>query len=80
MSAARLVIALLVTVLLGTPLAAYTWETLNALLSGIVDPLRLALTVPAVVLLAALLVGWARWIERMDARRERSHPHQPEGR
>ncbi|MGI9190037.1 MAG: hypothetical protein ACR2F9_07815 [Longimicrobiaceae bacterium] len=42
-------------VLLGMPLVGYVWETLNRLLAGHFDPLRLAVSVPLLVLLVVLL-------------------------
>jgi hypothetical protein len=49
---------------LGAPLLAYIWETLNRLLSGQLELLRLALTVPAAVVFAVLLRLVGRTVER----------------
>jgi len=49
----------------GTPLVAYLWETLNQLLSGRVEPLRLLISAPVGVALWLVLrmmrrriIGW----------------------
>ena len=57
--------------LVGLPLVAYLWETLNELLSGFVDPVRLAVSVPVLVLFVALLVLLARGVQRLDERQPR---------
>jgi hypothetical protein len=56
--------AILGMTLLGAPLLAYIWETLNRLLSGQLELLRLALTVPAAVVFAVLLRLVGRTVER----------------
>lgn len=54
-------------VALGIPLVAYLWETLNQVLAAHLDPVRLLVTVPVVLLLGALLVWVARAVRRIDA-------------
>jgi len=51
-------------VLLGTPLVAFIWATINQVLELHFDGLRLLLTLPAIVLLVALLA----WIGRAAGR------------
>lgn len=58
-----LVLGIALFVLLGTPLVAYIWETLNRLLAGIVEPMRLLITVPAVLLFYFLLRFMGRSVE-----------------
>jgi hypothetical protein len=69
-----LVAGIAVFILLGVPLLAWVWESLNRLLSGIVEPSRL---LGAAVALALLLLLWrvlARTVQRWDAAR---HPDDP---
>lgn len=58
--------AILLMIVAGTPLAAYVWETLNRLLSGHVEPMRLLLSVPCLVLLYLLLRLTARRVPAID--------------
>ena len=51
----RVVAGMLLLTAIAAPVLAYVWETLNRLLSGIVEPVRIAWTVPAVVLLIVIL-------------------------
>jgi hypothetical protein len=66
----RLVGGMLLFVLLGTPLVAYVWETANRLFAGDVDAGRLALTVPAALVLGGLLLLLARTIRGWEGERE----------
>jgi hypothetical protein len=68
------VLGIALFVLLGTPLVAYLWATLNHLLSGIVDPLRIVGMVPAAALFWLLLRYMARAVESWQATRDDSHP------
>jgi hypothetical protein len=54
-SAPKLAGAILALVLVGTPVVAYIWETLNHLLSGRVEPLRLLITIPVIAIFYVLL-------------------------
>lgn len=62
----RLTFAILGLVLLGAPLIAFIWQTLNVLLSGTIEPRRLALSLPALVLLYLLLRFVGRFVRRLD--------------
>jgi hypothetical protein len=53
-------------VLLGIPLAAYLWETLNRVMAGYLDPVRIALSIPVLLLFAGLLVLLARFTRRLN--------------
>jgi UPF0716 family protein affecting phage T7 exclusion len=53
--ALQIATSLLGFVLIGTPLVAYLWDTLNRLMAGHVEGPRLALAVVAGLLLAGLL-------------------------
>jgi hypothetical protein len=44
--------------IVGTPMLAYVWESLNRLLSGVFEPMRLALT----ALIAVALWLYLRWV------------------
>lgn len=50
----RLAAVIILIVVLGTPLVAYTWETVNQLLSGHIEVNRVMFTVPVVILLVVL--------------------------
>jgi hypothetical protein len=65
-STGKLAASILVVAVAGTPLVAWIWESLNELLSGHVEPVRLLLTVPALVLLYALLRWLAKRLERFE--------------
>lgn len=67
----RLTLGILGLVLLGTPLVAYLWHTLNDLLQGEIHPPQLLWSVPAAIALAALL--WLTWgvIQKWQASYER---------
>lgn len=72
----RLAASILGLVLLGTPLAAFLWHTLNHLLSGVVRPIELLLAIPCLLLFAGVLFLIARFVRSMEAERQErpSHP------
>jgi hypothetical protein len=47
-------------VLIGIPIVAYLWETLNQLLSLRVQPVRLLISLP----LLGVLMVWLRWLSQ----------------
>ena len=55
------------TVLLGVPLLAYVWETLNRLFAGHFDAGRLAVTAPVALALVGVLVLAGRRLGRLTA-------------
>lgn len=63
-------LAILLLVLVGGPLVAYLWETLNRLMAGFVEPVRLLIALPVLVLFALLLRFVARLVERWHAQPE----------
>jgi hypothetical protein len=63
-AATRLTFAILLPVLVGGFIVAYLWETMNRLASGIVEPLRLLLALPALIGFAILLRYMARAVDR----------------
>jgi hypothetical protein len=56
----------LVFTIAGIPLVAILWETVNQLLSGHLPLERLALSVPALVLFAGLLLLAARMLHKLE--------------
>jgi hypothetical protein len=62
----KLIGFIFISVLVGVPITAYLWETLNRLMSGHVEPVRLAVSIPVLVLFAGLLAFLARSIRRLD--------------
>lgn len=57
-------------VIVGTPLVAYVWETLNLLVAGRADVGRLLITIPMAALLAGVLLMLARAISRWEGERQ----------
>ncbi len=53
-----------VVVLIGAPVVAYLWETLNQLLALHVNPTRLLISAPLLV----VFVVWLRWLARQAQR------------
>lgn len=51
-------------VLLGIPLVAYLWETLNEVLALEVDPSRLLIAVPVLLIFLGLLILMTRLVRR----------------
>jgi hypothetical protein len=58
-----LVLRIALFVLLGTPLVAYLWHTLNYLFAGIIEPILLVGLLPAGFLFYLLLRAMARAVE-----------------
>ncbi len=56
----RLCVQMGVIVMVGIPIVAYLWETLNQLLSLHVQPTRLWISLPLLVVLWV----WLRWLSR----------------
>ncbi|HEX6132451.1 MAG TPA: hypothetical protein VFZ24_00625 [Longimicrobiales bacterium] len=67
-SPSRLVLGIGLFVLLGTPLVAYLWETLNRLFAGIIEPVRLLIAIPALAVFYVLLRFMARTVRAWDGR------------
>lgn len=65
----RLLLPMAVFVVLGTPLVAYIWETLNLLVAGHVNLTRLVILVPAIVLFAGLLILLSRSVANWESER-----------
>ncbi len=65
-STGRLVLSLLAFVLLGVPMFAYLWWTLNELLSGYFDPARGAIAAVILIAFLILLSLLARSIQRWE--------------
>ncbi|SHK12120.1 hypothetical protein SAMN04488087_0354 [Rhodothermus profundi] len=63
-STTRAVLQMGLVVLLGMPVVAYLWETLNQLLSLHVNPMRLLISLP----LLAVFIVWLRWLARQAQR------------
>lgn len=63
-----LVLGIAVIVLVGIPLTALVWETLNELLAGRVEPAHLARGIVALGLLLVLWWFMGRLVQRWDRR------------
>jgi hypothetical protein len=62
-----LIVTITVFALIGTPLVAFLWETLNRMMAGWFDPVRIAISIPVGVLLFVLLKLLARQTQRITA-------------
>ena len=67
---ARLIGLIALFVLLGTPVVAYLWETLNVLMSGRVEPGRLGIAAVVLVVFAGLLKLLSRSIHALEGDRD----------
>ena len=65
----RLMAGIGLIVLIGIPLGAYIWETLNELLAGHINTSRLLWLVPALVLGVLLLRFMSRQVQRWEGER-----------
>jgi hypothetical protein len=55
---------------LGIPLLAFLWETLNKLIAGVFEPWRLLVSVPVLVVFLVVLRFLARSVARLDEARQ----------
>ena len=62
----KLIGAMALAVIAGTPMVWYLWEVLNELLSGRVDGFHALVAVPVLFLFTALLVVLSRLVRRWD--------------
>jgi hypothetical protein len=67
-SGAGIFVMLLVSTLVGFPMVAYLWDTLNGLLAGEVHRERLLISVPLLLVFALYLWLLSRLVRRLDAR------------
>lgn len=68
----RLVLGIGAFIIVGVPLVAYLWESLNQLFSGDIQPRRLLIALPVAVLLYLLLRFLSRSIQSWDSARPTS--------
>lgn len=66
MNTSALILRMALFVLLGAPLVWVVWEAVNSLLSGHPGDVRWVLTIPAALLLAALLAWLGRSTPKME--------------
>lgn len=66
----KLVVAMGAFVLVGVPMFAYLWWTLNELISGFINPSRLGISAVVLIFFIGLLVLLSRTIQRWEAMRE----------
>jgi hypothetical protein len=66
LSLGRLIGGIALLVLIGTPLVAYLWETLNQTAAGYYDPLRLVIAVPVLLAFVVFVRFLARLVVRWD--------------
>jgi hypothetical protein len=70
MTARKRVLPITLFVLVGVPLVAYLWETLNRLFAGQFEPLRLGIALVAAVAFFLLLKFLARTLTGWEGERE----------
>jgi hypothetical protein len=63
----RLVGMIALYTVLGIPLVAFLWETLNRVMAGYFDPVRIGLSIPVLILFMVLLRFTARAAYRISA-------------
>ena len=66
----RLIGSIALFVLVGTPMVAYLWETMNVLLTGRVEPVKLGIAVIVLGIFAGLLMLLSRSIHALEGRRD----------
>lgn len=66
-SMGRLIVQMALYVVIGTPMVAYLWQTLNDLLQLQADRDQLLIAVPVLLAFAGWLVLLARWVRRRTA-------------
>lgn len=59
-----LILAILILVLIGGVFVAYLWETMNRLMAGYFEPVRLLISLPVLVVFGFLLRYMSRVIDR----------------
>ncbi len=64
LSVMRVMLQMGLVVLLGMPVVAYLWETLNQLMALHVNPTRLLISLPLLV----VFMVWLRWVARQAQR------------
>jgi ABC-type proline/glycine betaine transport system permease subunit len=55
--------------IVGIPLAAFLWDTVNQLVAGVFSPVRIMLAVPALLLFGFLIRFLSREVWRWEGRR-----------
>lgn len=71
------VLGIALFVLLGIPLVAYLWDTLNYLFAGVVQPWRLLGLLPVAALFYLLLRTMARAVDSWHGQRNSDSLHTP---
>ncbi len=67
MSPGRIVLLMVVFVVIGLPMVAYLWETINQILALELDPVRIAVSVPLLAIFLGFLAVIGRRINRWHA-------------
>jgi len=68
----RLVAGIGVFVILGTPLVGYLWYTLNDVLAGVFQPIRILIAVPVAILFYLLLRLMASRVNAWEGQRRQA--------
>ena len=79
LSLPRLIGWIALFVLVGFPLVGYLWETLNVLLAGVVQPTRLVISVPVLLVLAGVLMLLSRAVRGWEAERRTTQTSHRQG-
>lgn len=70
----RLAIGILGLFVVGTPMVAYLWETVNRLVSGNFELIRLLISIPIAFVFVLFLRFAARFVTRWEVERQQSIP------
>lgn len=72
MSFGKIILMMALSVLIGLPMVAYLWETINELLALHADPVRIGISVPLLAILVGFLVVVGRRINAWHAEQEQN--------
>ncbi len=70
MGIGKVVLLMALVVLLGLPMVAYLWETINRLLALDFDPVRIAISVPVLVVFLGFVTFVGRKLNAWHAQQE----------
>jgi hypothetical protein len=65
----KLIATIAVFTILGIPIAAFLWETLNRVMAGVFDPVRIGISIPLLLLFAGLLYVMGRTVRGLERER-----------
>ena len=66
----KIVLLMVAVVVLGLPMVAYLWETINRLLALEFDPVRIAISIPLLAVFAGFVTFVGRRLNAWNAQQE----------